>query len=69
MFPHGYTYTGHPVAAAAANAVLDIVEKEDLPGNARDTGGYFQKRLRETFADSPLVGEVRGVGLMGRLSL
>lgn len=67
MFPHGYTYTGHPVAAAAANAVLDIVEKEDLPGNARDTGGYFQKRLRETFADSPLVGEVRGVGLMGAL--
>lgn len=67
MFPHGYTYTGHPVAAAAANAVLDIVEKEDLPGNARETGGYFQKRLRETFADSPLVGEVRGVGLMGAL--
>lgn len=67
MFPHGYTYTGHPVGAAAANAVLDIVEREDLPGNARDTGGYFQKRLRETFADSPLVGEVRGVGLMAAL--
>lgn len=65
MFPHGYTYSGHPVGAAAANAVLDIVEKEDLPGNARDTGEYFQKCLHEAFADNPMVGEVRGVGLMG----
>ncbi len=65
MFPHGYTYSGHPVGAAAANAVLDIVEKEDLPGNAKETGAYFQKRLRETFAQNPMVGEVRGVGLMG----
>ena len=65
MFPHGYTYSGHPVGAAAANAVLDIVEGEDLVGNARDTGAYFQKRLRETFAQNPIVGEVRGVGLMG----
>ncbi len=67
MFPHGYTYSGHPVGAAAANAVLDIVENEDLPGNARDKGAYFQKRLRETFAQKPLVGEVRGVGLMAAL--
>jgi len=67
MFPHGYTYSGHPVGAAAANAVLDIVEREDLPGNARDTGAYFQKRLQETFAQMPIVGEVRGVGLMGAL--
>jgi beta-alanine--pyruvate transaminase len=62
---HGYTYSGHPLAAAAANAVLDIVEKEDLPGNAAGTGGYFQEQLRAAFADHPLVGEVRGVGLMG----
>ncbi|MBL4803612.1 MAG: aminotransferase class III-fold pyridoxal phosphate-dependent enzyme [Alphaproteobacteria bacterium] len=67
MFSHGYTYSGHPVGAACANAVLDIVENEDLPGNARDTGAYFQKRLQETFADKPLVGEVRGVGLMGAI--
>lgn len=64
-FSHGYTYSGHPIAAAAANAVLDIVEREDLPGRARDVGGYFQDRLRETFAQLPIVGEVRGVGLMG----
>ncbi|MEA2782568.1 MAG: L-2,4-diaminobutyrate transaminase [Rhodospirillaceae bacterium] len=63
-FSHGYTYSGHPVAAAAANAVLDIVEQEDLPGNAARTGAYFQERLRDSFGDHPLVGEVRGVGLM-----
>ena len=66
-FSHGYTYSGHPLAAAAANAVLDIVEKEDLPGNAAGTGGYFQEQLRAAFADHPLVGEVRGVGLMGAI--
>lgn len=67
MFPHGYTYTGHPLGAAAANAVLDIVEGEDLPGNAKNTGEYFQQRLRESFADNPMVGEVRGVGLMAAI--
>src|SRR5699024_7873766 len=37
-FSHGYTYSGHPLGAAAAVATLDIVEKEDLPGNALRTG-------------------------------
>jgi L-2,4-diaminobutyrate transaminase len=63
-FSHGYTYSGHPLGAAAANVVLDIVEREDLPGNAARTGGHFQRALQDTFADHPLVGEVRGVGLM-----
>lgn len=66
-FSHGYTYSGHPIGAAAANAVLDIVEKEDLAGKARDTGGYFQERLKATFAQLPIVGEVRGVGMLGAL--
>ncbi|MFK4719207.1 L-2,4-diaminobutyrate transaminase [Bradyrhizobium niftali] len=66
-FSHGYTYSGHPIGAATANAVLDIVEKEDLPGNAREVGGYFQARLKEKFAQLPIVGEVRGVGLMGAI--
>jgi L-2,4-diaminobutyrate transaminase len=64
---HGWTYSGHPLCAAAANANLDIVEGEDLVGNARDTGAYFQQRLHEAFDDHPLVGEVRGVGLMAAL--
>ncbi|RWL89268.1 MAG: aminotransferase class III-fold pyridoxal phosphate-dependent enzyme [Mesorhizobium sp.] len=46
-FSHGYTYSGHPIGAAAANAVLDIVEKEDLPGNAREVGARVSKAARE----------------------
>lgn len=66
-FSHGYTYSGHPIGAAAANAVLDIVEKENLPGKAREVGGYFQERLTASFAQLPIVGEVRGVGLLGAI--
>jgi L-2,4-diaminobutyrate transaminase len=66
-FSHGYTYSAHPIGAAAALANLDIVDGEDLTGNARDTGGYLQQRLHETFDSHPLVGEVRGVGLLGAL--
>jgi hypothetical protein len=66
-FSHGYTYSGHPIGAAAANAVLDIVEKENLPGNARDVGAYLQDRMKATFAQLSIVGEVRGVGLMAAI--
>ncbi|WP_439366089.1 aminotransferase [Bradyrhizobium sp. DASA03005] len=64
-FSHGYTYSGHPIAAAAANAVLDIVEKERLKDRARTVGAHFLKRLNERFAQLEIVGEVRGVGLLG----
>ena len=68
-FAHGYTYSGHPVAAAAALANLDIIEGEGLVENAAKVGAYLQKSLRESFADHPLVGEVRGVGLMAGIEL
>lgn len=64
VFSHGYTYSGHTLAVAAANAVLDIVEREDIPGQARTTGAHFQRALRQAFSDFPIVGEVRGVGMM-----
>jgi L-2,4-diaminobutyrate transaminase len=64
VFSHGYTYSGHPIGVAAANATLDILERDDLPGNAARVGEYFLSSLREAFSDSPIVGEVRGVGLM-----
>ncbi|MDF0498655.1 aminotransferase [Bradyrhizobium yuanmingense] len=64
-FSHGYTYSGHPIAAAAANAVLDIVEKERLSDRAKVVGSHFMKRLNERFAQLEIVGEVRGVGLLG----
>lgn len=66
-FSHGYTYSGHPIGAAAANAVLDIVEAENLPGRAAENGAYLNQRLKEAFAQNPFVGEVRGVGLMAAI--
>jgi len=61
---HGYTYSGHPVAAAAGLASLDILERENIVGHVEDVGPYFQAQLRDRFADNPLVGEVRGIGLL-----
>ncbi|CAG0990135.1 putrescine---pyruvate transaminase [Burkholderiales bacterium] len=66
---HGYTYSAHPVAAAAALASLDLVEELDLPGNSRRVGEPFQRRLREFVQRYPHVGDVRGVGLMACLEL
>jgi L-2,4-diaminobutyrate transaminase len=66
-FSHGYTYSGHPIAAAAANAVLDIVEREQLAERARTVGAYFLTQLKQRFSELPLVGEVRGVGLLAAI--
>jgi L-2,4-diaminobutyrate transaminase len=63
-FGHGYTYTSHPIAAAAAMANLDLIEREGLVSQAGIRGAYLQERLREAVAGHPLVGEVRGLGLM-----
>ncbi len=68
-FAHGFTYSGHPVGAAAALANLDIVLSEDLVGNAARVGQYLQERLRTTLAGHPLVGDVRGVGLIAGVEL
>jgi len=66
-FSHGYTYSGHPISAAAANAVLDIVEREDLAGQSARKGAYLLARLKAEFAQNPIVGEVRGVGMLAAL--
>jgi adenosylmethionine-8-amino-7-oxononanoate aminotransferase len=62
MFGHGLTYTSHPIGCAVALKNLDILENEVL-AHACAVAPYFQARLR-TLEDLPLVGEVRGVGLM-----
>ena len=68
-FHHGYTWSGHPVACAVAIANLAILQREKLVERAReDIGPYLQQRWRE-LADHPLVGEVRGVGMIGALEL
>ncbi len=64
IFAHGYTYSAHPLGAAAALANIKIIEDEDLCGNAREVGAYLLGRLRERMAGQPLVGDVRGAGLL-----
>lgn len=63
-FGHGYTYSSHPVGAAAALANLDIIAEEGLVARAADMGAHLQAQLRAAFADHPLVGEVRGQALI-----
>ena len=63
-FGHGYTYTAHPVAAAAALANLDIIAREGLVERAAATGAHLHRRLKEAFSQHPLVGEVRGLNLI-----
>ena len=65
---HGYTYSGHALACAAANANLDIVEREDLPARSLDVGGYLCERLQELRRYAH-VGDVRGKGLMAAVEL
>ena len=68
-FNHGFTYSGHPVAAAVALENIRILREEKIIERVREeTAPYLQKRLRE-LADHPLVGEVRGVGMLGAIEL
>lgn len=68
VFGHGFTYSGHPVACAAALKAIEIYERDGLFTHAAEVGGYMQERLGE-FIDHPLVGEVRGKGLIGAVEL
>lgn len=61
---HGSTYGGNPVACAAAHATLDIVAEENLLDNAAQVGDLLMARLKELQANSRLIGDVRGLGLM-----
>jgi 4-aminobutyrate---pyruvate transaminase len=65
-FGHGYTYSGHPVACAVALEVLRIYEADDLIGHVRKVAPRMQAGLRR-FAGHPLVGDARGLGLIGAL--
>ena len=67
-FGHGYTYSGHPVPAAVALETLKIYEERDIVGHVRQVGPRLQEGLRR-YADHPMVGEVRGVGLIAAVEL
>ncbi len=66
---HGLTYGGHPVAAAAANANIAIIERENLNRRADDMGNYLTEQLHLALDSHPNVGEIRGMGLFVGLEL
>ncbi len=63
MFSNGYTYSGHPVCCRAALKNIEIMEREHILEHVQEVGPYFQERLKELL-DIPIVGDVRGQGLM-----
>jgi len=63
------TFGGNPVTSVAARAVIEVIEEENLRENAFVVGGYFRKKLEELQQKYPLIGEVRGMGMMQALEL
>ena len=68
-FNHGYTYSGHPVAAAVALENLRILEEENILGHVRDTAAPYLAEKWQALTDHPLVGEARICGMMGSIAL
>ena len=68
IFGHGYTYTGHPLSTALGVKALEIYQRDDIVGHVREVAPVFQSRLA-ALADHPLVGEARGIGLIGAVEL
>ncbi len=68
IFGHGYTYSAHPVPSAVALETLRIYEERDIVGHVRRVGPLLQAGLRG-LSEHPLVGEARGIGLIGALEL
>ena len=68
LFGHGFTYSGHPVAAAVALRTLEIYEERKLYEHVREITPKFQTRLA-ALGEHPLVGEARGIGLVGAVEL
>ena len=69
IFPQALTFGGHPVTAAAAVKNIEILESENMVQNSAETGAYFKEQLQGLMADHPVIGDVRGKGLMVGLEL
>ena len=67
LFSNGYTYSGHPAAAAAANTTMDIMEDEKILEHVRKITPYFQERLKQLGDKYDIIGDARGIGLLGCL--
>ncbi|MSP00186.1 MAG: aspartate aminotransferase family protein [Acetobacteraceae bacterium] len=68
-FGHGFTYSGHPVPAAVAIETLKIYDEMNMGAHVGHVGPHLQTELRRRFADHPLVGEIRGTGLIAAVEL
>src|SRR5438874_1351024 len=68
IFGHGYTYSGHPVPAAVALETLKIYEERDIVAQVRRVGPRMQAAIR-SYADHPLIGDARGIGLIGAVEV
>jgi adenosylmethionine-8-amino-7-oxononanoate aminotransferase len=68
-FQHSHTYTGHPLACAAALAVQQVIRRDNLLANVRQRGEHLARRLQERFGNHPFVGNVRGRGLFQGLEM
>ncbi len=68
-FGHGFTYSGHPVPAAVAIETLKIYDDMNIGAHIGVVGPHLQNELRRRFAEHPLVGEIRGVGLIAAMEL
>ncbi|MDX8502450.1 aspartate aminotransferase family protein [Mesorhizobium sp. VK4C] len=69
FFQHGHTYMGHPMAAAAALAVQEIIRRDNLLQNVRTTGEHLFRRLNDRFGNHHNVGDIRGRGLFQAIEL
>ncbi|CAA0088281.1 Beta-alanine--pyruvate aminotransferase [Halioglobus japonicus] len=67
-FPHGYTYSGHPVACAAASAALALLQREELPQRVASLAPYFEDALHH-LNGAPHVGDIRNFGFAGAVQL
>jgi 4-aminobutyrate aminotransferase len=63
------TFGGNPVTAVAARATIEVIEEEKLLDNAHTVGAHLRRKLEELQAKYPLIGDVRGMGLMQALEL
>jgi len=68
-FFHGYTYSGHPTGCAVALKNIEILEREGLVERAKETGAYMHAQFKEKLHGCPIIGEVRGAGLLAGLQI
>jgi len=69
IFPHGFTYCGHPIAAAVASATLDVYVRDKVAENAERVGNHIKKRLEAEFLPLPCVGVIDGCGMFQSIEL